>query len=118
MFEDNAGGAYRHEWMVKAALDRIFAKIDDYEGRRLHAQHALDELHLLCHYDDEALLYNTPIDTVDFGYADLAKKVAETLAGDPGVFDKIFLFHPWEDRKVMQVYPAVLWVGKRVEDDD
>ena len=107
-FEDKRRAlAYTPEWMIKAALDRIYAKIDGYEERDLHAQHALDELHLLCHYGDEALLCNTPINTVGFGYADLAANVAEALAREHGEFDKVFLFHPWESRKVMQVYPAV-----------
>jgi hypothetical protein len=110
---ENPGGAYTHDWMVQAALDRICSKIDDYEERDLHGQHSLDELHLLCHYDDEALLYNSPIRTAGFGYADLAAKVAEALAYDHGVFDKIFLFHPWESKKVMQVYPAGVAVGKK-----
>ncbi len=115
---EGPGGAYTQDWMVQAALDRIYSKIDDYEERNLHAKHTLDELHLLCHYDDEALLYNSPIHTVGFGYADLAAKVAEVLAQDRGVFDKIFLFHPWESRKVMQVYPAVMAVGKKIAGDD
>jgi len=107
LFEDNAGGAYPHESMVKAALDRICAKIDDYEELDLHAQHNLDELYLLCHYDNEALLYNTPVHTVGFGYENLVAKVVEVLAQEHGVFDKIFLFHPWESREVVQVYPVV-----------
>jgi hypothetical protein len=70
-------------------------------------------LDLLCHYDDKALLYNTPIHTLGFGYADLAAKVADALAYNHGVFDKIFLFHAWESKKVMQVYPAGIAVGKK-----
>lgn len=108
LFEHPGGGAYGHESMLKAALDRICAKIADYAERNLHAQYALDELHLLCHYDDKALLYNTPIDTVDFGFEDLAARVAEAVALNFGVFNKIFLFHPWESPKVMQVYPGAL----------
>jgi hypothetical protein len=102
---EGTGGSYTHDWMVQAALDRVYAKIDDYEDRNLHVQNSLDELHLLCHYDDDALQYNTPIHTVDFGYADLAAKVREAFAHNHRVFDKIFLFHPWENKKVMQVYP-------------
>ncbi len=44
IFLEDRGGAYRHEWMVKAALDRIYAKLDDYEGRSLDRQHALGQL--------------------------------------------------------------------------
>src|SRR5260370_32638930 len=117
MFE-GLGGAYTRESTIQAVLDRIYAKIDDYEDRNLQAQHALDQLHLLCHYADEALLYNSPTHTVGFGYTDLAAKVAEVLGEDHGVFDKIFLFHPWETQKVMQVDPSAIAVGQGATGDD
>jgi|HubBroStandDraft_2_1064218.scaffolds.fasta_scaffold359558_1 hypothetical protein len=46
--------------MVKAALDRIYAKLDDYEGSNLDRQHALGQLALgqlalLCHFGEKAL---------------------------------------------------------------
>lgn len=106
LFEE-PGGANTHEWMVNAAFDRIHAKIDKYGklAYDLHAQHALDELYLLCHYDDRALLYNTSIRSVGFSYSDLAAKIAERLEKDHGVFDKIFLFHPWESPSVICVWP-------------
>jgi hypothetical protein len=31
IFLEDRGGAYPHQGMVKAAFDRIYAKIDDYE---------------------------------------------------------------------------------------
>jgi hypothetical protein len=52
------------------------------------------------------LLNNTPLETVDLGYADLAGAVAAARARDPGVFDKVFPFHPWENHKAIQVCPA------------
>jgi hypothetical protein len=106
LFEE-PGGAYTHEWMVNAALDRIRAKIDKYGklAYDLRVRHGLNELYLLCHYDDRALRYNTPIHTVGFSYSDLAAKIAERLEKDHGVFDKIFLFHPWESPSVMGVWP-------------
>jgi len=105
MFEDD-GGAYTIEWMVQAALDRIYAKIEAYEDLDLHAKHELHELHLLCHYDDEALLYNTPTSAPGYNFAVLATKVAKPLANDHCVFDRIFLFNPYESQKVMRVFPA------------
>jgi len=100
------GGAFGHEWMVQAAIDRIFAKIEDYEDRKLHEQHSLDELDLLCYYCDEALLHNTPFDGVDFGFPELSARVAQALASGRGVFDRIFIYNPYEGRKVVQVYPT------------
>jgi hypothetical protein len=105
MFRPN-GGAYTHEWMVQAAIDRIFAKIEDYEDRKLHEQHSLSELHLLCYYCDEALLHNTPIHTIGFGFPELTIRVVQALASDHGVFDRIFIYNPYENCKVVQVYPA------------
>jgi hypothetical protein len=55
------GGAYSTDWMVQAAIDRIFAKIEVYEALDLHGKYGLQELILLCHYSDEALLHNTPL---------------------------------------------------------
>ncbi len=69
--------------------------------------HTLDELYLLCYYCDEALLHNTPIDAPGFDYQALACKVAMAVTNeDGGVFDKVFLFHPYETPKVVQVYPS------------
>lgn len=104
LFEEG-GGAFTHVWMVQAVLDRIDAKIDDYEERGLHGRYSLHELYLVCSYCDEALRYNTPIHTAGFDYAELAAQVAQSLTHDHGVFDKIFLFHRWESKKVFQVYP-------------
>ena len=107
LFEEKLESAYTYEWMVNAALDRIRAKIDKY-GRLaydLRARHGLNKLYLLCHYDDRALQYNTSIHTVGFSYSDLAAKIAEHLEKDHGVFDKIFLFHPWESPSVICVWP-------------
>ena len=103
---ERAGGAYAPAWMVQAAVDRVLAKVEDYEDRNLHVLHALDELHLVCHYCGEALLYNTPARTPGFEFAAVASRVAEVLADDHGIFNRIFLFNPYEARKVLQVYPA------------
>jgi hypothetical protein len=101
-----AGGAYTPGWMVQAAVDRILAKVEGYEDRNLQVLHALDELHLVCHYCDEALLFNTPARAPRFDFAAVASKVASALEHDHGVFDRVFLFNPYEARKVFQVYPV------------
>src|SRR2546429_684371 len=104
-FEGVGGGAYTSSWMVQAAVDRILAKMEDYEDRNLHALRALDEVHLVCHYCDEALLYNTPARAPGFEFAAVASKVANVLGNDHGVFNRVSLFNPYEVRKVLQVYP-------------
>ena len=87
------------------------ARVEEYGDRNLHVLHALDELHLVCHYCDEALLYNTPARAPGFEFAALAARVANVLANDLGVFNRVFLFNPYEVRKVLQVYP--FRVGKQ-----
>lgn len=106
-----AGGAYMPLWMVQAAVGRILAKVEDYEDRNLHKRHALDELYLVCYYSDEALLYDTPERAPGFDFAAVASKVADALANDHGIFNRVFLFNPYEARKVLQVYPVR--VGKQ-----
>jgi len=69
-------------------------------------RHALDELHLVWHYCDEALLYNTLPGAPEFDFAAVASRVANVLANDHGVFNRIFLFNPYDARKVLQVYPV------------
>jgi hypothetical protein len=68
--------------------------------------HALDELHLVCHYSDEALLYNTPAGVPGFDFGAVASKVASAVENDHGVFNRVFLFNQYEPRRVFQIYPA------------
>jgi hypothetical protein len=102
------GGAYTPTTMVEAALERVFDKIDYYQNLDLRGQHAIQELDLICHYDDNALFHNTSIHGLGFGYPEIAKEVAQGLAEGQSVFDKIFLYNPWETPQVIQVYPSVL----------
>jgi hypothetical protein len=101
---ETPGGAYTAQWMVQAAIDRILAKIGKYEHDGLRAKHSLAEFDLLCYYCDEALLHNTPTHTVQFGFPQLAAQVKQALTTAPRVFDRIFLFHPYEAIQVVQVY--------------
>jgi hypothetical protein len=101
------GGAYTPATMVQAAIERIFDKIDHYQNLNLLGQHGLQELDLVCHYDDNALFHNTSINGLGFGYPEAAHEVARALgAENHGLFDKIFLHNPWETPQVIQVYPA------------
>jgi hypothetical protein len=106
MFEAQ-GGAYTPDWMVQAAIDRIRAKIKKYKSDNIRAKHALAVFDLLCYYCDEALLHNTPIDIIGFGFPELASRVAEALAAEPRVFDRIFLFYPYHSQQVFDVSSAV-----------
>jgi hypothetical protein len=98
------GGSYTAEWMVEAAIDRIKAKIRKHARDNIRSKHSLDEFDLLCFYCDEAALYNTPFRTVEFGFRELGTRVQQALTCEPRVFDRIFLFHPDEDPRTVQVY--------------
>lgn len=103
LFESH-GGAYTPDWMAQAAVDRILAKVTKYQPENIRARHSLSEFDLVCFYCDEALLHNTPIESVDFGFHLLAARVKRALATAPYVFDRIFLFHPYEKLRSAQVY--------------
>lgn len=101
---ESPGGRYTPDWMVQAAVARIQAKIAKYAHENLRAGQSLAEFDLVCFYCDEALLHNTPIEAVGFGFPDLAGKVKQALGNAPAVFDRIFLFHPYEAIPTVQVY--------------
>jgi hypothetical protein len=101
---ESTGGQYTAEWMVQAAIDRIRAKLTKYEHEDIRAKHSLGEFDLVCYYCDEALLHNTPIHALEFGFQQLAAKVRHALTTAPNVFDRIFLFHPHEEIPAVQVY--------------
>ena len=97
-------GWYSGEAMIQGVIDRIRAKITKYENEGIPARHALGEFDLLCFYCDEALLHNSPISTVGLDFRKLSDQVEQALKCESKVFDRIFLFHPYEDTKVVQVY--------------
>ena len=95
------GGAYSEVEMLDPLFDTISNAWEEYETTRREA--ALDELHLLIHYDDLAFTYCTPVEGPDFGFDEAAKqargyvrdyellgKLLETEDAPP--FDRIFLF--------------------------
>jgi hypothetical protein len=105
---ENTGAISAPSWILGAVVDRILAKIADYEDRNLHVRHALDELHLVCRYSEQALLADVAPGASRFDFAAFALRVARALASEHGVFNRIFLFNPYEAQKVLQVYPTQL----------
>ena len=101
---ESQGAAYSPGPMVNAAIDGIRKKIIKYGSDDIRIRHKLGEFDLLCFYCDEAMLHNTPIHVVGFGFYELAEQVKQALVMAPAVFDRIFLFHPHELAKVVQVY--------------
>ena len=102
---ENSGAISAPSWILGAVVDRILAKIADYEDRNLHVGHALDELHLVCRYSEQALLADVAPVASRFDFAAFALRVSRALANEHGVFNRIFLFNPYEAQKAVQVYP-------------
>jgi hypothetical protein len=98
------GGAYTAQWMMQAAVDRVCQKINKYQNADLRLQYTLHEFDLLCFYCDEAMMHNTPIYSVGYGFLQLAEQVKQKLKTAPKVFDRIFLFDPNEGPKAIRVY--------------
>lgn len=104
---DFLGEFYSPECMERAAIHNIRKKIKMYQYNSIPTQHNLSEFDLLCYYCDEALFHNTPATTLSLDFPSLASDVKRSLATEPSVFDRIFLFHPYDDTKVIQVYGRI-----------
>jgi len=100
------GGFYSPDAMIKAAFDRIHSKIAKYEHEGIPAKYSLCEFDLLCFYCDEALLHNSPTSSVGLEFVQLADQVEQAIRSELDVFNRIFLYYPYEAGKVLQVYGA------------
>lgn len=98
------GGAYSEDPMVEALCSILGKKIEKYEVKP--PQVHMDNFYLLIHYN-QALLYNTPVETPFFKFQDAARAGSEFIGDDPGVFGKIFLILAMQPgEKVLQLYPT------------
>src|SRR5256885_8700173 len=69
--------------------------------------------------------YNTPARAPGFEFAAVASRVANVLANDLGVFNRVFLFNPYEDRKSTRLNSshlvisyAVFCLKKKIQEHD
>jgi hypothetical protein len=98
------GGAYSSDAMVDAMRSIIAKKIEKYEAKP--PQQRMDDFYLLIHYN-QALLYNTPVETLFFKFEDAARAGSEFIREDPGIFGKAFVVLAiWPGERVFQLYPA------------
>lgn len=86
------GGAYSPNDMLGTLNNALNAHKNDERYKDLKQNVGLDEMFLLVHYDFKAFAYNTPFDTPNFGFKEAAEFAKQTLNGDGGPFDRIFLF--------------------------
>jgi hypothetical protein len=95
------GGAYSPDWMVDALVECVTAKTAKYSAK----PPGVAEFHLLVHYD-KAFFYNTPVQGVDFGYAEAVRAAAAKIGSAVGMFDRIFVYVPVADgKKAFELYP-------------
>jgi hypothetical protein len=88
----NRGGAYSPNDMLHTLSTALAALKNDQRYKDLKQHVGLDEVYLLVHYDFKAFAYNTPFDAPNFGLKEAAKFARESLTGNGGHFDRIFLF--------------------------
>ena len=100
---ESGGGAYIPSWMLQTAMDRILTKINAYEEQNQDLFRGLDEVHLVCECSDLALFASNP-EFRSFDFGAFAARLARVLASNHGIFNRIFLFNPYDARKVVQVY--------------
>lgn len=95
--------AYTPQHSVDALLEIIDKKTSKYLN--LHQQQSLNELYLLIYYD-QAWIYNTPFYAPGFGFRDIAEIASQTVAGNHGVFQKIFLFNSlYQCQEAIELWP-------------
>jgi hypothetical protein len=87
------GGFYSPHEMRETLRKSLAAHKIDERYKDLGTHVGLDEIYLLVHYDFKAFAYNSPFDAPNFGFKEAAEFASDTLNGDSGNFDKIFLFH-------------------------
>lgn len=90
----NRGGAYTPDDMLGTLAGALLAHRSDSRYKDIKTQVGIDESYLLVHYDFNSFAYNTPFAAPNFGFKDAADFARDdVLAGDGGVFDRIFLFN-------------------------
>ena len=98
------GESYSERSSVESLLNIIAKKIAKYIAKP--PQVHMDAFCLLIHYN-QAVLHNTPAETLFFKYEDAARIASEFIADDAGAFQKIFLMLAFEPgQKVFQLYPS------------
>lgn len=91
------GGHYSEKTMVNALLETIAESVEYYRGTRLGY-----EFDLLIHLS-QAYQYNTPVETLNFGYDDAAQLASEFIGDDTGSFNNIYLLIAVEQPRVYRL---------------
>jgi hypothetical protein len=101
----NRGGAYSPNDMLGTLSHALAAHKNDERYKDLKQRVGLDEVYLLVHYDFKAFAYDPPFAAPDFGFKEAAELAKESLNGNGGYFDKIFLFHfLWGEEQAYRIF--------------
>lgn len=96
--------AYSPEESIDSLIESIKKKTSKYID--LHRQESLDELYLLVYYD-QGWFYNTPFNAPGVDFSNIAERVAQFVATDHGIFQKIFLFNSlYGNQEAIQLWPG------------
>jgi hypothetical protein len=97
------GGAYDPRQMSEALTQRLKEKREQYLSNT--KVRSLAEFVLVIHYD-QALVYNTPVIGLKYGFNEAIEEAKTSLAGDSGAFTRIFVMKAVEPGgQVWKIYP-------------
>jgi len=85
------GGAYDPREMRQTLHEALLAHRADGRYENLAQHTGLRDVYLLVHYDFNAFAYNNPFGEPGFGFGEAAGLASDALAGDAGLFSRIFL---------------------------
>jgi hypothetical protein len=89
--------------MVAALKKRLTKKREKYRSNAI--LNSLAQAVLIIHYD-QALIYNTPVETPHFKFVDAIEMARVFLGGDAGCFSRIFVLIALEPGgQVIPLYP-------------
>lgn len=92
------GGSYSEETMLQPLLHLLLEKKEHYGAAGL----GFDHLSLVVYYN-QALLYNSPVETDGFTFHEPVAAAAQFLGDDPDPFHNIYLFVAVDSGRVLRV---------------
>ena len=54
---------------------------------------------------NRAVLYNSPVETLDFKFEDAARMAGDVISGDSGPFDSAFVFDATAPYRLFRIHP-------------
>jgi len=92
------GGPFSNDTMVQPLLQLLADKKQHYSS----AGTGFDHLCLVVYYN-QAILYNSPVETPRFGFDEVVSAAARFIDGDPDPFHSVYLFLAVDSGRVLRV---------------